>query len=359
MTMQRRTVLAGAAAMVSAPIVRAQSSADSLAEDFLSNNGLPGVTWAVRRSWGETFQGAAGYADPEAGERMTPDHRMRIASISKTITAAMILTLEAEEQLWVGHRPFASDGVFRDLVDETLPWLPLLEEITLDHLLTHTSGGWPNTGHDPMFWDLDLDHFDLIRKTLVEMPPDTLAGSTYAYSNFGYCLLGRVIEAATGMDCTSAVQAWLADPVGATSFALAGDELADRLPGEVVYVASGGDPYGLRASRMDSNGGWVMTAGDLLAILAGFDGAGDDAVPHSVAERMAEPYFAEGTYGRGLILNPAHGNRWHNGSLPGLTSFAVMLENGDLVCAIANGRTDTSRAAIETLVFDIYGNVAG
>lgn len=357
--MRRRAVLTGAGALLAAPMVRAQSSTDQIAEDFLAAQGFPGVTWAVRRSWGDVYQGAAGYADPEAGEWMTPDHRMRIASISKTITAAMILTLEAEEQLWVGHRPFAEDGVFRDLVDASVPWLPLLEEITLDHLLTHTSGGWPNTGFDPMFQNLELDQHDLIRKTLAEMPPDNLPGSTYAYSNFGYCLLGRVIEVATGMDCTSAVQAWLADPVGATSFALAGDGFADRLPGEVVYVASGGDPYGLRASRMDSHGGWVMTASDLLAILAGFDGAGDEVTPYSVAERMAEPYFVDGTYGRGLILNPAHGNRWHNGSLPGLTSFAVMLENGDLVCAMTNGRTEEGRAAIETLVWDIYGNVIG
>lgn len=355
----RRSVLCGAGAALAAPMVRAQSAVDWIAEDFIAAQGLPGVTWAVQLSSGELYAGAAGYADPDAGEWMTPDHRLRIASISKTITAAMILTLEAEDQLWVGHRPFASDGVFRDLVDESSPWVPLLDEITLDHFLTHTSGGWPNMAGDPMFQDLELNHLDLIQKTLAEVPPNTVAGSEYAYSNFGYCVLGRVIEVATGMDCTSAVQAWLADPAGATSFALAGDTLDDRLPGEAVYMSSTGDPYGLRASRLDSLGGWMMTASDLLAIFAGFDGYGDEVVPGSVAGRMAEPFFAGGSNGRGLILNPAHGNRWHNGSLPGLTSFAVMLENGDLISAIANGRTDNSGAAMESVAFDIYRAVVG
>jgi CubicO group peptidase (beta-lactamase class C family) len=214
---------------------------------------------------------------------MTPDHRMRIASISDTITAAMILTLEAEDELWVGHRPFAPDGVFRDLLDGTSPWVPLLDEITLDHFLTHTSGDWPNMAGDPVFRDVELDHLDLIRKTLAEVPPDTTAGSNYAYSNFGYCVLGRVVEVSTGMDCTSAVQARLADPAGACSFALAGDTLDDRLPGEAVYVSATGNPYGLRASRLDSFGGWVMTAADLLAVFAGFDGYGDEIASGSVA----------------------------------------------------------------------------
>lgn len=357
--LSRRAVLGGAGAALAAPMVRAQSAVDWMTEDFIAAQGLPGMTWAVQRASGRLYTGAAGYADPDTGEWMTPDHRMRVASISKTITSAMIMTLEAEGELWVGHHPFAPDGVFRDLLDENSPWLPLLDQITLDHFLTHTSGGWPYTGRDPVFWDLELDPMELIQKTLAEMPPEYVAGSNYAYSNFGYCVLGRVIELATGMDCTSAVQAWLTDPAGAYSFSLAGDTLADRLPGEVVYVPTTGDPYGFRASRMDSFGGWVMTAADLLAIFAGFDGYGDEIVPGSVAWRMAEPYIANGTYGRGLLLNPAHGNRWHNGSLPGLTSFAVMMENGDLLSAMANGRTEESHTALEAFVWDIYREVAG
>ncbi len=155
--LSRRLVLGGAGAALAAPLVRAQSAVDWIAEDFIAAQGLPGVTWAVQRSSGELYTGAAGYADPDAGEWMTPDHRMRIASISKTITAAMIMTLEAEDQLWVGHRPFAPDGVFRDLLDERSTWLPLLDTITLDHFLAHTSGGWPNMAGDPRFLNLQLE----------------------------------------------------------------------------------------------------------------------------------------------------------------------------------------------------------
>jgi CubicO group peptidase (beta-lactamase class C family) len=361
--LSRRAVMGAGALALAAPMVRAQSAADGVAEAFLAVQGLPGVSWAVRRASGRVIQGAAGFADPDAGEWMTPDHRLRIASISKTITAAMILSLEAEEKLWVGYQPFAPDGVLRRMVDESLPWLPVLELMTLDHMLTHTSGGWRNDGgQDPFFQpaDLALDLEPLIRKALAEQAPDNMPGTVYAYSNFGYSLLSRIIEIATLTDCTSAVRSWLADPVGASSFALGGDTRADRLSGEAVYITSSGfDPYSLRVSRLDSLGGWVVAAADLLAILAGFDGHGNETVAASIAGRMAVPGTADGNYGRGLLTSRSHGNRWHNGRLPGTTSIAVMLQGGDLICALANGRTEVSGAAIETLVFDVYRAAIG
>lgn len=355
--MRRRRFLAGAAAVLSAPAVRASGGADEVARDFVAKLGVPGVVWTVRRASGRVVTGAAGMADPDAGEAMTPDHRLRIASISKPLTAAVVLSLAAEGRLSVTDRPFAEGGAFRGLVPADVPRRDWVEAVTIDHLLTHTAGGWSNRVRDPMFDHASLGHSDLIRTTLAGMALDTAPGTVWDYSNFGYCLLGRVIEAVTGQDVTAEVRARLADPVGAASFALGGDRLADRLPGEAVYVGTEWDPYAIPLARMDSHGGWVMTATDLLAVLAGFDSAGNEVVPDGVPAAMARPWAPGEFYGRGLLVNPAHGNRWHGGALPGLTSFAVMIEGGDLVCALVNGRTDAVQVAIETLVWDIYNAV--
>ena len=71
-------------------------------------------------------------------------------------------------------------------------------KIEVQHLLEHTAGGWPNDGKDPMFTSPQLDHPALIGATLdadlLTRPPAV----EHIYSNFGYCLLGRVIERTSG-----------------------------------------------------------------------------------------------------------------------------------------------------------------
>lgn len=300
---KRRAVLGGMGAVLAAPMVRAQSATDGLAEAFLAANGLPGLTWAMRRPSGEVYTGAAGYADPDAGEWMRPDHRMRIASISKPITAAMILTLEAEGSLSVAHRPLARDGLLGHLVPTHLDVAVqgMLDEITIDHLLCHTSCGWENTRFDPVHMFKDATAADLISLTLLTENPVAAAGSQHAYSNFGYFLLGRVIEEVVGVYCTASVWAWLADTAGATSFDRAGNTLADRLADEVVYIGGPSDvgptdPYFTNMARADAAMGYVVNAPDLLAMMAGFDGVGAETVPMGIAERMAEPWFPGAGY---------------------------------------------------------------
>ena len=69
-------------------------------------------------------------------------------------------------------------------------------QITVQHLLEHSAGGWANDNADPMFQQPSSSQTDLISWTLdnVAALPQT-PGTNYAYSNFGYCLLGRIIEA--------------------------------------------------------------------------------------------------------------------------------------------------------------------
>jgi len=73
------------------------------------------------------------------------------------------------------------------------------ENITVGHLLNHMVGAWPTStrAEDPMFSRVDLNHRILIQSVLYETKLGEEVGKSYTYSNFGYCLLGRVIEKVT------------------------------------------------------------------------------------------------------------------------------------------------------------------
>src|SRR5699024_5723952 len=129
--------------------------------------------------------------------------------------------------------------------------------------------GYTNTPNDPMFQEPARDHPSLIGWVLDNRAPASTPGTSYTYLNFGYCLLGRVIEHVTLQSYADHVTSAVLGPAGVTNMTIAGDTLADRAPDEVAYYAQGGDsdPYGMKVARMDAHGGWVANAPDLLRFL--------------------------------------------------------------------------------------------
>src|SRR5690606_25272370 len=126
----------------------------------------------------------------EREEKLTPDHLFRIASIAKPLTAVTVYKLIEERKLGADDRIFGREGILGLNGARKLP--EGVEEITVHHLLTHTCGGWGNRGRDPMFRHPEMDHRELIAATLREQALEHAPGERYSYSNFGYCLLGRV-----------------------------------------------------------------------------------------------------------------------------------------------------------------------
>lgn len=87
-------------------------------------------------------------------------------------------------------------------------------------------------------------------------PGPRVPGQNWAYSNFGYCVLGRVIEKITSKPYDEYVQQSVLNPCGITTMQLAGNTQADRRADEVVYYGQGEqDPYGMPVTRMDAFGG--------------------------------------------------------------------------------------------------------
>ena len=180
-----------------------------LAQDFMSQYTVPGLSIAIGEYGTPVYAKAFGVADRTSKTRLTTDHRLRIASVTKPITATAIFQLIERGGLSLDDRVFGPGAVLGTTYGGP-PYQNWVSDIRIWHLLTHTCGGWDDSGAtpDPMFINLQMDQTQLIEWTLASLPLAHEPGTTYAYSNFGYCVLGRVIETATEIVRTSSRFSW-------------------------------------------------------------------------------------------------------------------------------------------------------
>jgi CubicO group peptidase (beta-lactamase class C family) len=108
-----------------------------------------------------------------------------------------------------------------------------------------------------MFMNGGMNHAELIEWTLHNRPLDYPPGEKYAYSNFGYCVLGRVIEKIANQPYATFVSNAVLKRCGINDMAIGGNTLAERRPQEAKYYGQGDNPYGMNIARMDSHGGWI------------------------------------------------------------------------------------------------------
>ncbi|MCG6156901.1 serine hydrolase domain-containing protein [Rubinisphaera margarita] len=309
--------------------------------EFMDAYEVPGVSVAMARYGRLQLAAGFGWADRDAEIPVEPRHQFRIASVSKPITSMMIFRLIEDGQLQLTDRPFAEERLLASLLDELeLPdeKRTQIQAIQIQHLLEHTSGGWGNKVHDPMFtWEaLHLDHRELIRYTLETFPLLDEPGTTFRYSNFGYCVLGRVIEAVTTISYEQAVRKHLLQPAGVEQMTLGGRRKAERKPEEVCYYGQKGQkesPYArlMHVTRMDAHGGWIASPSQLVRLMLhvdGFDEPKDLLTANSIAT-MTTPSEVEPSYAKGWNVNEA-GNWWHIGSFNG--GAGILVRTSDRFC---------------------------
>jgi CubicO group peptidase (beta-lactamase class C family) len=315
---------------------------ESAAVSFMQSYDVPALGIAVVHRGRLVYQDAFGFADTAAQERLTPKHRFRIASLSKPITSVAVLTLVEQGLLSLDDRPFDSRGMLRATFGIAKD-IPFLDQITIDHLLTHTSGAWPNTVADPMFQRPELDHRELIAWTLRTQAPTRSPGETFAYSNFGYCLLGRIVEAVSKRPYEAFVQEAVLRRAGINDAEIAGNSLADRRSLEVHYYGQGGErPYGMNVRRMDAHGGWMASPASLALFAAHVDGLSlAQILQPKTIRSMTTPSAVNANYANGWQIN-RYDNWWHTGGMPGTASIMVRTHRGLCWAAFVNTRRRNS-----------------
>lgn len=315
---------------------------EALARSFMSTYAVPALSFAVGYAGTIVHQDAFGLADRESKEAVTPEHLFRIASVSKPITSVSIFRLIEQKRVRLTDKVFGRGAILG--TDYGPPESPGVDQITLEHLLTHTAGGWSNDDRDPMFALPQMSQAELIAWTIANRPLDHSPGETYAYSNFGYCVLGRVIEKLTGRPYADHVRAEVLSRCGITDMTIAGNTLDERQPREVRYFGQNDNPYGMNVRRMDSHGGWLARPADLVRFFMHVDGYAKPAnilQPQTISV-MTTASTANSGYAKGWNVNRSD-NWWHNGSLPGTSTIAVRTHGGFCWAAFTNTRRRNSR----------------
>jgi CubicO group peptidase (beta-lactamase class C family) len=372
MTIPRRSLLAlaaGGAATAHAGIESRSEGTpaerDGMAQaahGFMSAYDVPGLAVAIARRGTLVYEEAFGVADRGSGEALTPAHRFRIASVSKPITAAAVFTLIEQGRLRLSDRVFGPGAVLG--VDYGAPpFAPNVDLITIEHLLTHTAGGWPNDGTDPMFLNPTWDHKRLITETLQTLPLPNAPGTAYAYSNFGYSVLGRVIEKITGQSYEAFTREAVLRRCAIDNMRIGGGRLADRMRDEVRYHGqSEADVYTMNVRRMDSHGGWIATASELVRFATHVDGftTTPNILRAETIRVMTMPSSANSHYAKGWSVNQ-WSNWWHGGSLPGTETIMVRTHSQFCWAALTNTRRRNSDQGrdLDRLIWTMAGKVAG
>ena len=115
---------------------------------------VPGLSLAVGRAGALVYEDAFGWAHRETREPVTPMHLFRIASVTKPITSVAIFSLIEQSRVQLTDRVFGP-GAITGTDYGSPPYNPQVDEITVEHLLTHTCGAWSNAHADPMFMNLE------------------------------------------------------------------------------------------------------------------------------------------------------------------------------------------------------------
>ena len=329
---------------------------------------------------------ACRWANREENEAVRADSLFRIASVSKPITAVAVLKLVEEGSLDLDAAAFPLLSALPAPAGKTED--PRLGGITIRHLLEH-SGGWDrDLSGDPMFLPgtiaqamgvVSPPDVGTIIRYMRGQPLDFDPGSHYVYSNFGYAVLGRVIEAATGQSYEGYVKDAVLTPMGISRILQGRTLLVDRAQDEVKYYGYPGEPLassvfpgggnvpweygGFYLEAMDSHGAWIASVVDFSRFLVSVDGR--DTHPDllsaaTTATMTARPSIPDWQgsphwYGLGFEVRPSNGdaNWYHTGSLPGTSTIFVRAYNGFTWVALFNSRpADAAREDCMTDVDD-------
>jgi len=364
---------------------------DKLMRSFLKEHGIPGATLAIIKDDRLVYSAGFGWAvkpDEEkglAGEPMRPQTLLRIASLSKPVTAMAIVKLAENGKIYlddpilkhIGQKPL--DGEKMD---------PRWDKITLAHLLHHTAGFDRSKSFDPMFRSIIFAEqakspppatTNIVIRNMMGKPLDFDPGARYAYSNFGYCLLGRVIEKVTGESYEAAVKRLVLIPLGAKTMKIGRSLAGDRYPTEAAYYDSENrkqksvfppfEPvprqYGSwYQESLDAHGGWIASAEEMARFARIMDHPGEegrlskasvaaiyarpDEIPLKKDEKLPATWYGLGFQVR--EVSKGKFNAWHTGLLPGTSSLLVRRHDGLIWCVLFNAHGESFNKAAATII---------
>ncbi len=320
-----------------------RSAADYISDwiEFqLTTSQQPGLSVAIAHRGEIIAEHAFGVADLDTGEKLTPRHRFRIASHSKSFTSAGILKLREQRKLRLDDPVGQYVG---DLHSE-------VAEATIAQLLSHSAGLTRDGVDSGQFIDgrLYLDKEELLAE--LSLPPAIERNTRFKYSNHGFSLLGLLIEAITGEPYPVWIKREIVDAAGLKE-TVPNMPLAKGTPFARGHTRR--QPLGRRlvipgdnsTNAITSAAGFVATAADTARFFGQLaPGAKKSVISQASRREMTRrhwrvPGSAELHYGLGVACGKSEGFDWfgHGGGFQGyLSRTAVLAESYVAVTILSN-----------------------
>ena len=335
---------------------------DKKVHSFMRQWQIKGASLAIMRNDSLLYAKGYGWADEGEGLSMEPSHILRMASVSKLITAAGIMVLQDRDSLSIKDTVFGPSGILDDPLFSDAIKDKNYFKITVEHLLRHQGGFY----RDPLFSSKDVmsqlrldeppvkeDFYKLVLRNRLRFMP----GEWEKYSNFGYLLLSEIIEKVSGKPYEQFIMEDVLRPAGCYDMHIGGSYYTDRRDNEVRYYTHEGDGKfveeyngsgamvercygGNNIPLLSGAGAWCGSPAEIARLVASIDGKPEvkDIISEEAVAQMTE-YFDKETYSLGWNdTDPAKG--WsRTGTLAGTSALVKYFPDGECWILITNTST--------------------
>lgn len=330
--------------------------------NFMKQWGLHGMSVSVIRNDSLVFSRGYGWADEEKNVEMTPGTILRVASVSKLITAAGIMKLCEQGKVSFSDKVFGEEGILSEYTDKIKD--KRYFKISVEDLLRH-EGGFSTRGGDPMFTTRDI----ILRNRLAAAPTNSelvalmvqrslkfYPGTSQEYSNFGYLLLSMIIEKVTGEPYEKWMQANVLQPAACRDMHIAYNNYSERYLNETRYYVPSNEPliqeynnsgrevircYGGNDIRnLSGAGAWVTSTPELARFVASIDGK--DGVPDVLSKESVDTmtyYYDDSTYSIGWNDTKPENGWLRTGTLSGTSALIKYYQDGECWVLVTNTST--------------------
>lgn len=335
---------------------------DKKVKAFMRKWQIKGASLAVMRNDSLVYAKGYGWADEAEGIAMEPSHILRMASVSKLITATGIMVLQDRDSLSIKDTVFGPSGILNDSLFNTVIKDKNYHKITIEHLLRHQGGFY----RDPLFSSLDVmkqmqlenppvkeDFYRLVLRNKLRFMP----GDWEKYSNFGYLLLSEIIEKVSGKPYEQFIREEVLRPAGCFDMHIGGSYYSDRRPNEVRYYTHEGDGKfieeyngsGIMVERcyggnniplLSGAGAWCGSPAEIARLVASIDGKSEveDIISAEAVAQMTE-YFDKETYSLGWNDTDPQKGWSRTGTLAGTSALVKYFPDGECWILITNTST--------------------
>lgn len=335
---------------------------DKQVKSFMRQWHIKGASLSIMRNDSLVYSKGYGWADEQKGIEMQPGHILRMASVSKLITAVGIMVLQEKDSLRLSDPVFGPEGILNDSLYTSLIKDKNYHKITVEHLLRH-QGGFPR---DPLFSSRDvmsqlrLDHApekEDFYKVVLNRPLRFMPGSWQKYSNFGYLLLSEVIEKASGIPYETFIQEEVLKPAGCFDMHIATNYYEEKKENEVRYYTHEGDGKFIEEYNKSGRivercyggnnipilmgaGAWCGSTAELARFVASIDGRPEveDIISKESVELMTA-YYDKDTFSLGWNDSTPSKGWSRTGTLAGTSALVKYFPDGECWILVTNTST--------------------